>query len=171
VAGILDGIRRAGRREPAGGGSVERRQFDEVVAFAIEKEQEAVDAYIAASKIVKRAHVGAMLREFAAQEEGHKRKLLGIDMAGVKDADVPDIPDLKIADFSDDTQVTEDMDYQDVLSVAMKREESAHNLYTMLASNTTDQGLRKLFELLASEEAKHKLALEKEYDENVLSEN
>jgi len=150
---------------------VKSRQFDEVVAFAIEKEQEAVDAYMTASRIVKRAHVSAMLLEFAAQERRHKEKLLAIDLGGVSDADVPEIPDLKIADYADRAEVTEDMDYQDVLSVAMKREESAHNLYTMLASNTTDAGLRKLFELLASEEAKHKLALEKEYDEHVLSEN
>jgi len=150
---------------------VDIRQFDEVVAFAIEKEQEAADAYSTASKIVKRANVSAMLLEFAAEEERHRRKLEEIDPARVEDADVADIPDLRISDYSDGVEITEQMDYQDVLSVAMKREEAAHNLYTMLASNTSDGGLRKLFELLAAEEAKHKLALEKEYDEHVLSEN
>ncbi len=147
------------------------RQFDEVVAFAIEKEQEAVNAYTTASRIVKRAHIRAMLLEFAAQEERHKQKLMGIDPGKVEGADIVDIPDLRISDYSDNAQITEDMDYQDVLSVAMKREEAAHNLYTILASNTTEPALSKLFELLAQEEAKHKLALEKEYDEHVLSDN
>jgi rubrerythrin len=150
---------------------VDSRQFDEVVAFAIEKEQEAVDAYRTASGIVKRAHIKAMLLEFAAQEERHKQKLLGIDMQKVESADIVKIPDLRIADFSDGIDITADMDYQDVLTVAMKREEAAHNLYTILASNTSEPGLSRLFELLAQEEAKHKLALEKEYDEHILSEN
>ncbi|MBD3348505.1 MAG: hypothetical protein GF400_04840 [Candidatus Eisenbacteria bacterium] len=56
-------------------------------------------------------------------------------------------------------------------SETVKREEAAHNLYTVLASNTNEAELRSFFEMLASEEAKHRLALEKEYDENVLSEN
>ncbi|MFH1501546.1 MAG: ferritin family protein [Candidatus Eisenbacteria bacterium] len=148
-----------------------RRQFDEVVAFAIEKEQEAVDAYTTASSIVKRAHVRAMLLEFAAQEERHKRKLQGIDLETLDGAHIVKIPDLRISDYSDSVEITADMDYQDVLTVAMKREEGAHNLYTILASNTTESALKRVFEMLAQEEAKHKLALEKEYDEHVLSEN
>lgn len=150
---------------------MDRREFDEVVAFAIEKEQEAVDAYTTASRMVKRAHVSEMLLGLAAQEEGHKRKLMNIDREKVEGADVVDIPDLKVADYSDAVEITEDMDYQDVLTVAMKREEAAHNLYTVLASKTKEKELSRLFELLAQEEAKHKLALEKEYDEHVLSEN
>ncbi len=150
---------------------MDTRQFDEVIAFAVEKEQEAVDAYTTASNIVRRAHIKSMLLEFAEQERRHKEKLLAIDMSKVADSSVVNIPDLKIADYSDSIEITEDMDYQDVLSVAMKREESAHNLYEILASNTTEPVLSRLFELLAQEEAKHKLALEKEYDEHILSEN
>ena len=150
---------------------MDRRQFDEVIAFAIEKEQEAVDAYTTASSTVKRSHIKAMLLELAAQEERHKHKLQAIELERLESSHIADIPDLKIADYSDSVEITSDMDYQDVLSVAMKREEGAHNLYTILASNTTEPELKRLFELLAQEEAKHKLALEKEYDEHVLSEN
>jgi rubrerythrin len=150
---------------------VDRRQFDEVVAFAIEKEQEAVDAYTTASETVRRAHIKAMLLDFAAQEERHRQKLQGIELEKLESSHIADIPDLRIADYSDGAEITADMDYQDVLTVAMKREEGAHNLYTILAANTTEPALTRLFELLAHEEAKHKLALEKEYDEHVLSEN
>ena len=148
-----------------------KKLFDEVVAFAIEKEQQAADDYTAASRTVKRAHVKDMLLSFAAQEESHKRKLEGIDREQVDDAAIVDIPDLRIADFSDSAEFTPDMDYQDLLTVAMKREEKAHNLYATLASKSSEPELRKLFELLAQEEAKHKLALEKEYDDHVLTEN
>lgn len=150
---------------------MDKTHFDEVVAFAIEKEQEAVNDYTAASKVVKRANMRAMLLEFASQEEAHKRKLLGIDRGKVAETAIVDIPDLRIADYSDTAALSPDMDYQDLLTAAMKREEKAHNLYTTLASNTNEPELKRLFEMLAQEEAKHKLALEKEYDEHVLTEN
>ena len=145
--------------------------FDEIVQFAIDGEQEAVDAYTRASEIVTRANVKSMLLGMARQEQMHKEKLESIDRERVADTAIVNVPDLRIADFMDDVTITADMDYQDILAVAMKREEKAHNLYTTLASNTEDAELRKVFELLAQEEAGHKLALEKEYDEHVLTEN
>jgi rubrerythrin len=146
-------------------------RFREIIDFAIGKEQEAVDAYTAASEMVKRSNVKKMLLDLARQEEGHKRKLEGVEPGKVARAHIENVPDLRIADFTDNVQITRDMDYQDVLIVAMKREEKAHNLYTALASNTSDEGLKRLFEVLAQEEARHKLALEKEYDDHVLSWN
>jgi rubrerythrin len=112
-----------------------------------------------------------MLLGLANQERMHKRKLESIDRARVSGASIVKVPDLKIADYMDDVTITADMGYQDILVVAMKREEKSHNLYTTLASNTDDAELTKLFQLLAAEEAGHKLALEKEYDEHVLTEN
>ena len=145
--------------------------FDEIIRFAIDGEQEAVDAYTTASETVARANVKKMLLGMARQEQMHKEKLESIDRERVADTAIVNVPDLRIADFMDDVTITADMDYQDILAVAMKREEKAHNLYTTLASNTEDAELRKVFELLAQEEAGHKLALEKEYDEHVLTEN
>ena len=145
--------------------------FDEIVQFAIDGEQEAIDAYTTASEIVTRANVKSMLLGLARQERMHKERLESIDQERVTETAIVNVPDLKIADFMDDVTVTADMDYQDILAVAMKREERAHNLYSTLASNTDDVELKKIFEVLAQEEAGHKLALEKEYDEHVLTEN
>jgi len=145
--------------------------FDEIVQFAIDGEQEAVDAYTTASEIVTRANVKNMLLGLARQEQMHKERLESIDRERVTETAIVNVPDLRIADFMDDVTITADMDYQDILAVAMKREERAHNLYSTLASNTDDAELKKVFEVLAQEEAGHKLALEKEYDEHVLTEN
>jgi rubrerythrin len=150
---------------------MKRENFDEIVQFAIDSEQEAVDMYATASDIAKRSNVKEMLLGLAHQEEMHKRKLMSIDRARVENAAIVQVPDLKIADYADEVTVTPDMDYQDILLVAMKREEKSHNLYTTMASNAGEPELRKLFEFLAAEEAAHKLALEKEYDEHVLTEN
>ncbi len=150
---------------------MEKEIFGEIVAFAILKEQEAVDAYTAAAGMVKHANVRGMLLGLARQEEGHKQKLMGIDSESLPETSLKEIPDLKISDYTDDVQITADMSYQDLLTIAMKREEVAHNLYTRLASISDEPEIRQLFEFLAQEEAKHKLALEKEYDEHILTEN
>ena len=145
--------------------------FDEIIQFAIDGEQEAVDAYTTASEMVTRVNAKEMLLDLARQEQMHKKRLESIDRERVADTAIMNVPDLRIADFMDDITITADMGYQDILTVAMKREEKAHNLYTTLASNTDDAELRKVLEILAQEEAGHKLALEKEYDEHVLTEN
>jgi len=145
--------------------------FDEIVQFAIDGEQEAVDAYTTASEIVTRANVKNMLLGMARQEQMHKERLESIDRERVTETAIVNVPDLKIADYMDDVAITADMDYQDILAVAMKREERAHNLYSTLASNTDDAELKRVFEVLAQEEAGHKLALENEYDEHVLTDN
>ncbi len=150
---------------------MERAQFEETVEFAIQQEQEAVDAYTAAADMVTHANIADMLRGLARMEEGHKRRLMSIDISGIPEAHVRDIPDLKIAEYAEDVDFSPTMDYQQVLTVAMKREEMARNLYLHLASISDESELRELFEFLASEEAKHKLLLEKEYDENILTEN
>ncbi len=150
---------------------MEKRSFDEILDFAIQKEREAVDGYTMAAEMVKRSNVREMLLAMAKQEEGHRIKLTNIDRAKVERAHIAKVPDLRIADYTDTVEVTPSMDYQDLLAVAMKREEKAHNLYTTLASHTEEPELRKLFEFLAQEEAKHKLSLEREYDEHVLTDN
>ena len=150
---------------------MEKDLFVEIIQFAIDGEQEAVDAYTTASEMVTSANAKEMLLGLARQEQMHKKKLESIDRERVAGTAIVNVPDLRIADFMDDVTVTADMSYQDILMIAMKREEKAHNLYATLASNTDDAELRTVFELLAQEEAGHKLALEREYDEHVLTEN
>jgi len=63
------------------------------------------------------------------------------------------------------------MSYKDLLTLAMKREESSHALYTDLIRQGDDPSVQKLFQVLAQEELKHKLKLEKEYDDLLSHEN
>jgi rubrerythrin len=56
---------------------------------------------------------------------------------------------------------------QDILVLAMKREEMAVKLYTNLAMGSVDDEFVKLFKLLAQEEAKHKLTFERLYDDDL----
>ncbi|MFH1999426.1 MAG: ferritin family protein, partial [Planctomycetota bacterium] len=64
-----------------------------------------------------------------------------------------------------------EMDYQSALIVAMKKEKSAFRLYNDLATQTQDAGIKSALLALAQEEAKHKLRIELEYDNQVYREN
>jgi len=81
------------------------------------------------------------------------------------------VMDLKIGDYLIDVETGPNLDYQEALIVAMKKEKAAFKLYTDLAAVTDYENLRSTFLLLAQEEAKHKLRFEVEYDDYVLSDN
>jgi len=51
--------------------------------------------------------------------------------------------------------------------LAMQKEKAAFRLYTALAGMTDDPDIREMMLTLANEEARHKLRLEIEYDENI----
>ena len=51
------------------------------------------------------------------------------------------------------------------------REESAVKMYNDMAAKITDPKLEKVLKFMAQEEAKHKLRLETEYDQNILGED
>jgi rubrerythrin len=57
------------------------------------------------------------------------------------------------------------MAYNEILMVAMKREEKALKLYNEMLSHAETADQKKLFKVLCQEEAKHKLAFETLYDD------
>ncbi len=54
---------------------------------------------------------------------------------------------------------------EDIITLAMKREENAVKLYRDMADKAEDQEAEKLFKLLVQEESQHKLTFEKMYDD------
>jgi rubrerythrin len=90
---------------------------------------------------------------------------------GVFDMDVEQVRDLKIADYVVAGKPSDDMEYADALTLAMKREKAAFKLYTTLAERTGIPEIKKTFQALAVEESKHKLRFELEYDEYVMRDN
>ena len=55
--------------------------------------------------------------------------------------------------------------YRDILLLAMKREEKALMLYNELRQQSETETAKNIFKILCQEEARHKLGLEKLYDE------
>jgi rubrerythrin len=144
---------------------------DEILDFAIEREQEAHDFYMDLAKRAERPGMGQLFEEFAKEEMGHKKKLQGIRKKARSFPVAKEVMDLKIGDYLLDVEPTGQLKYQEALILAMKREKKAFKLYTDLANMAADNELKLMFLSLAQEEAKHKLRFEMEYDDVILTEN
>jgi rubrerythrin len=146
-------------------------RFKEMIEFAIQREQEAVDFYTDLAGKVSEPHVKETLRDFANQERGHKAKLQSILDGKKLDLVRKDVTDLKIGDYLVEVDPTAELSFQGALIIAMKKEKSAYRMYSDMATTCDDPQLRDLFLYLANEEAAHKLHFEVMYDDMVYREN
>ncbi|MBN2017810.1 MAG: ferritin family protein [Candidatus Cloacimonetes bacterium] len=144
---------------------------EDILQFAIDREIDAQNFYNEWSVKVKNPAIGEMLKGLALQEKGHEEHLKRVKKSGELKPSEKHIVDLKIADYLVDVKPTEDMDYQQALTIAMEREQSSVNLYKTLAKLAPNEKIQDLFLNLVEEEVQHKARLEDEYDENILREN
>jgi rubrerythrin len=144
---------------------------DEILQYAIEKEEEAARFYASLARQTTRAGMDSVFRQFAQEEERHKAKLLSVKQGQALTTKLRHIADLKIADTLADIAPGSELGYREALILAMKREKSSFKLYSDLAARAGTAELQQLFAELAQEEAKHKLRFELEYDEFVLTQN
>ena len=144
---------------------------DEILDFAIAREQEAADFYHNLAARVDSAWMKEMLLGFKEEELRHKGKLKSVKKGEKLLSSQQQVQDLKISDYLIDVQPAEDISLQDAMIIAMKREKLAYRLYSDLAAKAEDPEMKELFSGLAQEEAKHKLYFEVQYDEQVLRDN
>ncbi|MBW1678647.1 MAG: ferritin family protein [Deltaproteobacteria bacterium] len=143
----------------------------EIIDFAIEKEQEAIDLYNDLAGKIKNKSIAKELRELALMEEGHRDRLKNLNLTAAATKVSKPAHDLKIADYLVEVKPGPEMTWKDVIQIAMKRELASMNLYTDLAKLVTDRMARRLFKNLAAEESSHKLYFEKIWDGEVLKDN
>jgi rubrerythrin len=146
------------------------KEFNQIVDYAIDREREAVRFYHDLQESVHFIERHKLLVDLEHMEKGHVVILEGIRSQGIEEITVPHIENLHISEYLVEDEPSGELRYQDILIIAMKREEASHRLYSDLAAKTVDGGVRKLFSKLASEEAKHKLLFEKMYDDDILTE-
>ncbi len=147
------------------------KSVDEVLDFAIGQEQEAFQFYTDLSARMDRPWMSEIFKSFAQEELGHKRKLEDIKIGKKLLPSQSKVLDLKIGDYLVDVEPSREMDYQQALIVAMKKEKKAFKMYNDLAAVVEDGSLQTVFMSLAQEEAKHKLRFEIEYDDYVMKDN
>ena len=147
------------------------KTIEEVLDFAMQGEQDAVDLYTRLANVSENSEMHDIFMQFAKEEMGHKSKLLKIKEEGILESSLVSVTDMKISDYISDIEPQPDMDYRDALILAMSNEKAAFKLYTRLAQEAPFAELKNIFLNLAQEEAKHKLRFELEYDEFVLRDN
>jgi rubrerythrin len=147
---------------------MDEKKFQEIIKFAIDKEIKSYNFYTNASQVAKYSGAKDLFSDLAQQEVGHRKMLEKLDLEKIARAKIEKVPDLKISDYIVDAEFKPDMPYADILRIAIKMEERALKLYNNMNQSNQDENLKKLFTLLANEEAKHKLRLEKIYDDEIL---
>ncbi|WP_288018695.1 ferritin family protein [Tenuifilum sp.] len=145
--------------------------IDDILDFAIAREQDAVDFYNRLAGNARNNDMKKTFEQFAQEEMVHKARLVKIKEEGVVSLPNEKVADLKVADYVVLESEREDMNYEQALVLAMKREKAAFKLYMALSDRVDKAEYKELFKQLAQEESRHKLRFELEYDEYVLREN
>lgn len=145
--------------------------INDILDFAINEEQVAIDLYSTLAENAKTPEIKAVFMEFVGEEIKHKVNLIKVKEEGTFPIEAEKIVDLKISDYIMDVKFHPEMSYEDALIFAMKKEKAAFRLYSKLAERAPNAEIKALFDQLAIEESKHKLRFEIEYDEYVLREN
>ena len=140
---------------------------EEIIAYAIEKEEEAVAFYTELSQNETFSGARDAFKDFAGEEKKHVALLRDFEANKEKIAQYKYewIPDMKRSNYMVDIEYEKGMYFPDILRLAMKREQKALELYNELAGKVEDDDFIKLFNILSQEEAKHKRILETIYDD------
>lgn len=145
--------------------------IDEILDYAIMNEKEAYYFYTEWAKKLEKSAIKKVFSELANEETDHEKYLTDLKDGKTPKIEIKMVKDLKISDYLIESKASIDMDYQDALILAMHREKNAFKLYNKLANMTGDEEYKKMFLMLAAQEAKHKLRLEMIYDDDILVEN
>jgi hypothetical protein len=149
---------------------MEFENLEAIVDFAIDKEREAAEFYQKISDDEEDfSGSKQMFAEFAAEEKKHEMILLEFKTQGVskslQEYQLKWITDIKRSNYLVNLSYEKGMPYNEILLLAMKREEKALKLYNDFLEQADTDESKKLFKVLCQEEAKHKLALETMYDD------
>jgi len=137
---------------------------EEILEFAISRENEAHNFYLALASRVQDPQMRHVFEDLAEEELEHKAKLeLEIIKTGktVSTEQQPARPTSEYIVTDDPSQL--DIDYKDALLLGMEKEEASFRTYVNLIPNTHNEQLREVLLALAQEEVKHKLRFETEY--------
>ena len=153
---------------------MEFENLEAIIDFAIDKEREAAEFYQQISDDEEDfSGSKQMFAEFAAEENKHEKLLLDFKTEGIskslQEYKLKWITDIKRSNYLVDLNYEKGMPYNEILLLAMKREEKALKLYNDFLKQAETEDSKKLFKVLCQEEAKHKLALETMYDDYMAS--
>jgi rubrerythrin len=144
---------------------------DAILQRALVLEEESASMYRSAATASRNAAVKQRLNEMAEQEDTHRAKIAEMIAGNVRWAirrsKAEPVTDMRLSDHLEAHALDANADYQDVLLMAARREKAAHDFYCAMAEMVEDALVKGVFEMLATEELRHKNAVEKTYEEVV----
>lgn len=151
----------------------ELNTFNDVLKVAIKKEEDAVGFYTKAVEIVNNPGTKEMIKEFITQEQKHVTLLQNaqqsktMETVGIKT--LP--PSMNLTQYLVDGTISESTTPQDVMIIAMKREDSAIEFYSDYLGTFEGTDIGELFQHLCNMEKEHKERLEAEYEKIFMPDN
>jgi rubrerythrin len=139
--------------------------YRKILSLAIDREVESYTFYRNISDKVKDANLKKLFNELAGEETKHRQFLEGLMAKDVKELKFSATKDYKIADQLPSPKLSPDLKPIDGIVLAIRKELEAMQMYTQLATHSTDAGQKKMFTELASMERGHKARLEDLYTE------
>jgi rubrerythrin len=108
-----------------------------------------------------------LMKELAAEEAKHYAWIKDFKDRGTekKDRGPQKLPDLMVSDYLLDINFTQGAGLQDVITIALKREQSSVEFYEKMQPLLASESARRLCGKLLREERKHKRKLEIFYDD------
>lgn len=139
-----------------------KKVIRDFVQFAIANEQKAAELYEKYSEIVEPDSTRGLLKFMADTERSHEARLKELyENKTGPDLDKPVEVDLSAFEVS--SKIDEKSSIYEVFNYAIEAEQKAHDLYAKLSDMDFDITVKSFFGTLASDEAKHRIDLQNEY--------
>ncbi len=144
--------------------------LEDVLTFAIGKEQKSYDLYAMFRDMVKNPAAKKLLNDLASAEQGHKRLLENAMNSGrlPQIAGKKPVKELGITDYMVYEPIGPESDPQQVMLFAIQREIESYDLYANLLANYAGTEIEATFARLSQEELRHKETLDREYEEHFI---
>lgn len=142
-------------------------EWTELLDTAIYKEIASQAFYIAGQGKTEDPGAKALLKELAEQELKHAGLLKDLKAKGLvkQNWHQERVPNLMISEYLTGPDTAEGAGLQEVLILAMKREQQSVEFYSNMMGIMRDEAAKHLCEKLVHDELKHKLKLEMYYDD------
>jgi rubrerythrin len=134
-----------------------------ILSLAIDREVEAYSFYRSVSDKVKDPALKKLFDELAGEERKHREFLQAFLTKDISKFHFDARSDYKVGDALPTPKLSVDMKPLEGLVIAIKKELEAMQMYTQLASHSTDTEQQLLFSQLANMERTHKARLEDIY--------
>jgi rubrerythrin len=134
-----------------------------IISSAIDSEVEAYTYYTSVSDRAKDPALKKLFGELAGEEKKHREFLQAFLTKDTADLKFSGTHDYKVVDALPTPKLTNDLTPIEGLVIAIKKELEAMQMYTQLATLSTDAEQELLFSQLANMERSHKARLEDIY--------